>query len=320
MSHLLVIRENTNVMHRAREAFVESESSERIRRALRHNIRTYSDEIYENGEVVYYRVKNYKGWKGPATVFGRDGQCILVKHGSVYRRVHPWHMMKKRRHSIPVEASVVRSEERKPETKLCGTPFKRIQGHTEDVAVSDDEEIDADKERTTDHEDEDDRHRESTDHDSIEVSDCEEVDVDTITVSAEDNEDEGEDLDDNPVSEAEIESDYEGRHDEADQSANSRDTTVQVQDVGSQDVDGYRSVEDKETETRNENEEEEIVNSESSVLSSKEYPKNKSCIQLMENGVWKEAKVLSKQPKKTSKYKEWLNIHVKGEEESRSRA
>ena len=83
-----VIRDNMNSMHRAREVFVESESSERIRRALRHNIRTYSDEIYENREVVYYRVKNYKGWKGPATVLGRDGQCILVKHGSVYHRVN----------------------------------------------------------------------------------------------------------------------------------------------------------------------------------------------------------------------------------------
>ena len=38
-----VIRENMVAMHKAREAFIQCESSERIRRALRHNIRTYAN-------------------------------------------------------------------------------------------------------------------------------------------------------------------------------------------------------------------------------------------------------------------------------------
>ena len=50
-----IIRENMEAMHKAREAFIESESSERIRRAFNHNIRTYSNEVYFNGDQVYYR-------------------------------------------------------------------------------------------------------------------------------------------------------------------------------------------------------------------------------------------------------------------------
>ena len=47
-----VIRQNMNAMHKARTAFIESESSERIRRAFRHNIRTYANETYDSGDVV----------------------------------------------------------------------------------------------------------------------------------------------------------------------------------------------------------------------------------------------------------------------------
>ena len=83
-------------MHRARTAFIESESSERIRRALRHNIRTYANETYQSGDMVYYRRKGYKGWKGPGKVIGKDGQTVLIKHGSTYYRVHPCQIMKKR--------------------------------------------------------------------------------------------------------------------------------------------------------------------------------------------------------------------------------
>ena len=50
-SELIIM--NLNAMHRAREIFIKAESSERIRRALRHKVRTYSDEKYNNGEKVF---------------------------------------------------------------------------------------------------------------------------------------------------------------------------------------------------------------------------------------------------------------------------
>ena len=88
-SSIEVIRKNLNALHSARETFIKSESSERLKRALRHNIRSSGDVKYFCGDKVYYKRANDKKWKGPGTVLGQDGQQILVKHGSVYIRVHP---------------------------------------------------------------------------------------------------------------------------------------------------------------------------------------------------------------------------------------
>ena len=89
-----IIRKNIEALHHARENFIQTQSSEKIRRALRHNVRTYVDVQYENGEKVFYRRKNFKGWKGPGTVIGLEGKIVLVRHGSTYYRVHPCQLMK----------------------------------------------------------------------------------------------------------------------------------------------------------------------------------------------------------------------------------
>ena len=47
-------------------------------------------------------------------------------------------------------------------------------------------------------------------------------------------------------------------------------------------------------------------------------PKVKSRVEFKENSEWKTAKVLSKQPKRTGSYKDYLNIHVENESEPRS--
>ena len=77
----------------AREAFVKSESSERVRRALRHNRRPHSDNKFYNGDVVYYKRKDCRKWKGPGRVIGHESQQVLVKHGGCYVRVHPCRLM-----------------------------------------------------------------------------------------------------------------------------------------------------------------------------------------------------------------------------------
>ena len=84
-----LMRENLEALHKAREAFIASEHSERIRRALSHNIRTSGDIKYITGDHVYYKRNDSNEWKGPGTVLGQDGQQILIKHGSYYVRVHP---------------------------------------------------------------------------------------------------------------------------------------------------------------------------------------------------------------------------------------
>ena len=50
-----LIADNLNALHSAREAFIQSEHSERIRRALSHNIRTSGDIKYITGDQVYYK-------------------------------------------------------------------------------------------------------------------------------------------------------------------------------------------------------------------------------------------------------------------------
>ena len=90
-----IIRKNLNAMHSARKAFIESESSEKIRRALAHNTRSSNGLKYLTGDSVYYKKKDSREWRGPGTVIGQDGQQILIKHGSLYVRVHQCRIMLK---------------------------------------------------------------------------------------------------------------------------------------------------------------------------------------------------------------------------------
>ena len=83
-----IVASNINAMHAARQAFIQSESSDRIRRALEYQTRTSVDVRCLTGDIVYYKRKNNSQWHGPGTVIRQDGKQILVKHGSVYVRVH----------------------------------------------------------------------------------------------------------------------------------------------------------------------------------------------------------------------------------------
>ena len=84
-----VIRNNLNAMHAARQAHIRNESSEKVRRALRHNVRTTGEIRYVTGDSVYYKRKDSKKWQGPGTVLGSEGNQVLVKHQGIYVRVHP---------------------------------------------------------------------------------------------------------------------------------------------------------------------------------------------------------------------------------------
>ena len=85
----LIIKENLEALHKAREAFIQSENSVKIKRALAHPVRTSGDVKYLNGDRVYYKRKDSRAWHGPAVVLGQDGQQVLLKHGGIYVRVHP---------------------------------------------------------------------------------------------------------------------------------------------------------------------------------------------------------------------------------------
>ena len=83
------IAQNLNAMHSARQALIQQESSEKLRRALNRKSRTYSDSVFCQGDSVYYWREKSESCHGPAIVVGKDHQQILIKHGGSYLRIHP---------------------------------------------------------------------------------------------------------------------------------------------------------------------------------------------------------------------------------------
>ena len=87
------VAEHLNALHIARRAYVQAESSERIRRALRHKVRVNS-ERFDTGCKVFYKRDKCNKWKGPGRVIGQDGKMVFVRHGGVYVRVSPNRLVK----------------------------------------------------------------------------------------------------------------------------------------------------------------------------------------------------------------------------------
>ena len=119
-----VVRNNLNALHSAREDFVRVESEERVKRALKHNIRETSTSDIQTGQEVFYKRADSDRWRGPGVVIGRDGKQVLVKHGGVYVRVHTCRLNK----TPPLELnpageglSVIKS----PTVEASGSPSSR---------------------------------------------------------------------------------------------------------------------------------------------------------------------------------------------------
>ena len=74
-------------LHSARRAFIACESSEKIKRALRNNIRS-SGQIYNIKDEVYYKHDNSPKWKGPAKVLGQDGPVVFLLQGTRHIKAH----------------------------------------------------------------------------------------------------------------------------------------------------------------------------------------------------------------------------------------
>lgn len=80
--------QHLNALHAARKAYIETETNERIRRALRGKVRA-AEDIYVNGDPVYYKREGKERWLGPATVVFQDGRVVFVRHGGIFVRVSP---------------------------------------------------------------------------------------------------------------------------------------------------------------------------------------------------------------------------------------
>ena len=84
-----VVAENLSAMHKAREEFIKCESNNKIRKALRAQVRTCNDDFFNINDKVYYKRRRDNKWHGPAVVVGRDSHAYLVKHSYRYCVVHP---------------------------------------------------------------------------------------------------------------------------------------------------------------------------------------------------------------------------------------
>ena len=90
-----VVLKNLQVMNAARRAYVETESSGKIKKALSARIRSSNGVKFCSGDIVYYKRKDQRSWKGPGSVIGQDGQQVIVKHGAYTVRVHPCWLLAK---------------------------------------------------------------------------------------------------------------------------------------------------------------------------------------------------------------------------------
>ena len=88
-----IIADHLNALTAARKAFVEAESSGKIKRALARKTRPVTSLIFETGDKVFYKRRDSDTWKGPASVIGKEKSQIFIKHGGTYVRVNPCHLM-----------------------------------------------------------------------------------------------------------------------------------------------------------------------------------------------------------------------------------
>jgi len=109
-----------NLLHSARKAYIETEASERIRRALRSKIRA-SEQRYENGDHVYYKREGKERWLGPAKVVFQDGKVVFLRHGGVFVRVSPNRLAK----TIPGGDDLDKEEKEDSDQTMTGLRSER---------------------------------------------------------------------------------------------------------------------------------------------------------------------------------------------------
>ena len=137
-----LVCKNLNAMHRARENFVKAESSECITKALPHQVRTYSEEEFTNGDKVYYQARRgRKGWRGPAKVLGKESNFVLIRHGDAYYRCHPCQLLK-----IPDTAGIDHSDIGNAEGDVQKSVSKDVKTEANDSESDSDEQFGFDTE------------------------------------------------------------------------------------------------------------------------------------------------------------------------------
>ena len=61
-------------MHEARKTFIEAESNDKLRRALKAKARVTTGISYDLGDLVNYKTKDSEKWKGPGKVMRKENK------------------------------------------------------------------------------------------------------------------------------------------------------------------------------------------------------------------------------------------------------
>ena len=125
-----ILAKHLNALHSARKAFISSEADERVRRALRGKV-TACEQVFENGDKVFYKRDKSERWLGPGIVVFQDGKVVFVRHGGVFVRVSPNRLIKAGEEFKPDKKNDATHSEGIPEE------VKRDQSENEDMSDED---------------------------------------------------------------------------------------------------------------------------------------------------------------------------------------
>ena len=78
-----VFAQNLSALHGTRKAFLQTKADERIRQALWNKVRA-SEQVFENGDRVFYKREGKERCLGPGKIVFQDGKGVFVRHGAVF--------------------------------------------------------------------------------------------------------------------------------------------------------------------------------------------------------------------------------------------
>ena len=88
-----VFAKHLNALRAARKIFIQTVADARVRRALRNKVRA-SEQIFGNGDRVFYKREGKERLLGPGKVVFQDGKVVFVRHGGIFVRVSPNRLQK----------------------------------------------------------------------------------------------------------------------------------------------------------------------------------------------------------------------------------
>ena len=86
-----ILKDTISAITSSRINQMKFDNNEKVKIAMRANIREHLIEDAQIGEKVLYKREGEDSWRGPAKVIGVDGKTVIVKHGGLIREVNRIH-------------------------------------------------------------------------------------------------------------------------------------------------------------------------------------------------------------------------------------